>query len=178
MADEDTGPKEVAKKESPDQPSRKKSYPGLKIAIAVIVILIVIVLASFLTLSVEPGFPAEPDALYPYTVTYDVLLPEGQLIQIAGTPIIVLTAGDELLMKIGDNNEKFVVGQTKTISEHRAVFRVLGIDILSTNYRIDATYRGLVGDHTDFYLIVRTSREVPSFLIQQILPREIQARPV
>ncbi len=89
----------------------------------------------------------------------------------------MLTAGDELLMKIGDNNEKFVIGQTKTISEHRAVFRVFGLDTLSTNYKIDATYRGLVGDHADFYLIVRTSDQIPSFLIERILPGEIQARP-
>ncbi|MFA5296424.1 MAG: hypothetical protein WC382_13035 [Methanoregulaceae archaeon] len=148
------------------------------IALAVIVLIIVFILAAVLTLSVQPDLPPESGAVYPYTTTYQVLLPDGQPIAIAGTTIIVLTVDDELFLRIGDQNEKFVVGQTKTISERKAVFRSLGFSILSTNYRIDTTYLGRSGDRADFFLIIRTSRQVPSFLIDRILPGEIRARPV
>lgn len=155
----------------------KKVSRGYLITGAIIGVLVVIALAAFLTLSIQADLSPEPGATYPYTTTYAVLIPDGQVIRIAGTPIIVLTSGDELIMKIGDQNEKFVVGQTKRISERKAEFRALGIPILSTNYLIEATYRGRYSSNADFFLIVRTSRQVPSFLIERILPPEIQARP-
>ena len=43
---------------------------------------------------------------------------------------------------------------------------------------IDATYRGMVGEKADFYLVIKTSRQVPSVLIDRILPAGIMARPV
>lgn len=80
-------------------------------------------------------------------------------------------------MKIGDRNEKFVAGQTRNISERRAEFVVLGIPVFSTNYLIEATYRGRSGPDADFSLMVRTSRQVPSSLIERVLPAEINTRP-
>jgi hypothetical protein len=162
---------------SPAPGQQEKIHPGYLIAGAVIGILAVIILAAVLTLSVQPDLPPEPGAIYPYTTTYAVLIPDGKMIHIAGTPIIVLTAGDDLIMKIGDRNEKFVAGETKTISERRAEFLALGVPVLSTNYLVEATYRGRAGANADFFLIVRTSRQVPSFLVERILPAEIQARP-
>jgi len=161
---------------APEKPEKKHAY--LPIALAIIILSSVFVLAAVLTISVQPDLPPSPGAVYPYTITYQVLLPDGEPVSIAGTPIIVLTADDELFMKIGEQNEKFVVGETKTISERRAVFRSLGLEVLATNYRIDANYRGRAGSHADFFLIIRTSEQVPSFLIERVLPGEIQARPV
>jgi len=148
------------------------------IIIGAVIVIFLIILAAILTLSVHPDMPPEQGASYPYTTTYAVLIPDGQVIQIAGTSIIALTAGEEMIMKIGERNEKFVVGETKTISERRAEFQILGLPILSTNYLIEATYRGRSGNNADFYLLIRTSRQVPSFLVERILPGEINARPV
>lgn len=154
----------------------KKKQSRLIIAGIVIAILAIILLALF-TLSVHPDLPPDQRVTYPYTTSYSVFLQEGRTIQIAGTPIIALTAGDEMIMKIGDKSEKFVVGDTKTISERKAEFRIFGFPILSTNYLIEATYRGKVNKNAEFSLIIRTSKQVPSFLIERILPAEIQARP-
>lgn len=162
---------------SPGPEQSKKKQSRLLVAGGILAIVIILILAAFLSISVEPDLAPDQGATYPYTTTYAVLIPEGKLIQIAGTPIIALTAGDEMILKIGDKNEKFVIGQTKTISERRALFKVLGVSLLSTNYRIEATYRGSVGSNADFYLIIRTSKQVPSFLIERILPAEIQAQP-
>jgi hypothetical protein len=89
-----------------------------------------------------------------------------------------MTAGNEAYLKLGESREKLAVGDVKTITEKRAVIKTLGITILDTNYRIDATYRGLVDNKTDFFLNVRTSQQIPQFLINQMLPKEMRARPV
>ena len=176
MAEQVQLPAEVGPKGGTPQETGK-SRSVLKIGLAILFILIVLAVIAFLTLSVDPSLPAEPGTRYPYTTTYAVQIPDGQQVMIAGTPIIVLSTGDELILKIGDTNEKFVAGQTRTISERKAVFRILGAEILSTNYKIDATYIGRLGNHAEFYLIVSTSDQVPSSLIEQILPGEIKAHP-
>jgi len=155
----------------------KKRISRSTIGIAIVAVIVIIIIAAFLSLSVDPMLPAEPGSHYPYTTTYEVRIPDGQPVKIAGTPILVLTAGDDLIMKIGDTSEQFVIGQTKTISERRAAFRVLGIKLLSTNYKIDATYLGRSDNYAEFYLIIQTSGQVPSFLIERILPGEIHAHP-
>jgi hypothetical protein len=168
---------EGASASSPVPGTQKKVHRNYLIVGTILGILVILIIAAFLTLSVKADLPPDPGTGYPYTTTYAVLIPDGLPIRIAETPILVLTSGNELIMKIGDQNEKFVAGQTKTISERRAEFRALGIPLLSTNYLIEATYRGRSGPNADFFLIVRTSRQVPSFLIERILPAEIQARP-
>lgn len=173
---EETPVREGAQGGAPSSKPLKGKRTRMVIAGAVAAILLVI-LAAVLTVSVQPDMPAERGASYPYTTTYAVLIPEGKVIQIAGLPIITLTAGDEMILKIGDRSEKFVTGETRTISERRAEFRVLGLPVLSTNYLIEAMYRGRAGSNADFFLIIRTSGQVPSFLIERILPPEIQARP-
>ncbi|MGV8129264.1 MAG: hypothetical protein ACP5NN_05160 [Methanolinea sp.] len=145
--------------------------------IGAVIAIVAILFIALLTISVHPDLPPEQRASYPYTTTYSVFLPEGKEILIAGIPIIALTAGDEMIMKIGDKNEKFVIGETKTISERKAEFRMLGLPVLSTNYLITATFRGRVNNNAEFSLIIRTSKQVPSFLIERILPQEIQAKP-
>ena len=99
-------------------------------AIAILCIVLIVIAAALVTLTVQADLPPEPGTTYPYTTTYAVLIPEGKPVSIAGMEIIVLASGDEMLMRIGDRTEKFVVGETKTISERHAVFRTLGIGIL------------------------------------------------
>ncbi len=153
----------------------KRSH-ALGIAIACGIILFI--LAAFATFSVEADLSPEPGVTYPYTTTYAVLIPEGKPISIGGTEIIVLASGDEMLMKIGEKTEKFTVGETRTVSERQAVFRTLGIAIYATSYRLQATYRGKTGGLADFYLVISTSREVPSFLIGRVIPADVHARAI
>lgn len=154
------------------------SKTGLKIAAVVVIILVVVAAAGFATLTIVADLPPASGALYPYTITYDVLIPEGQTFSVGGTPLIILSTGDQLLMKIGDKTEPFSIGQTKTITERTARVTTLWIPVVETNYMVDATYRGMVGDRADFYLVVKTSRQIPAILIDRILPAGIMARPV
>lgn len=164
--------------EVPSQRDEKRLKRSHLLAIAILCLVLAVVAAAFATLTVQADLPPEPGTTYPYTTTYAVLIPEGKPVSLAGLEIIVLASGDEMLMRIGDRTEKFVVGETKTLSERRAVFSTLGIGIFSSNYRIGATYRGKSGSLADFYLVVETSRQVPSFLIERTLPPSIQARAI
>lgn len=177
MADEHRGG-EQAGKVPPGKKDEKRLKKGHLLAIAVLCFFLIVVATALATLTVQADLPPEPGTTYPYTTTYAVLIPEGKPVSIAGMEIIVLASGDEMLMRIGDRTEKFVVGETKTISERHAVFRTLGIGIFSTNYRIGATYRGKSGNLADFYIVIATSRQVPSFLIERVLPPSIQARAI
>jgi hypothetical protein len=141
-------------------------------------LLVVVAALGWLTLSLDPALPAQPGAVYPYTSTYDLQAPDGQSLMIGNTAFLVLTAGDEAHMKIGDSRETLAVGETKTITEKRAVVKTLGVTVFDTNYRIDATYRGLVDNKADFSVTVRTSSQIPQFLIDRMLPGEMKVRPV
>jgi hypothetical protein len=159
-------------------PGPVKTRWVFKAAAAAIIIVMVIGVASFSTIRVNPDLPPAPGARYPYTTTYEVIIPVGREITVGGTPILILSTGDVLLMKIGNTTEQFTNGQTKTISERTARITTLGFTILETGYMIEATYRGMAGDQADFYLVVRTSNQVPQFLLGRLLPPEVTARPV
>jgi len=157
---------------------KKGQKRGRVLGIAILCIVLAIVLVAFATLSVQADLPPEPGVTYPYTVTYSVLVPEGKTITIAGMDIVCLESGNELIMKIGNETERLSAGDTRTISERRALFQTLGIEIFSSNYRIEATYRGMNGSLAEFYLVIRTSSQVPSSLIRMVLPPEIQAEAI
>ncbi len=156
----------------------QKSRTGLKIAVGIVGLLIVIGLAGWFTLTLDPALPPMQGALYPFTSTYDLLVPDGEKLMIGNTGFIVLTVGDEAFLKLGETREKLSVGDEITIAEKRAVVKTLGMTILDTNYRIDTTYRGMVNGKADFYLTVKTSSQIPQFLIDRMLPAGMQARPI
>jgi hypothetical protein len=156
----------------------RQSRFWLKISLGILGFLLITALAGWFTLALDPALPPQPGVAYPYTATYDLQVPDGEKLMIGNTAFIVMTAGNEAYLKLGESREKLAVGDVKTITEKRAVIKTLGITILDTNYRIDATYRGLVDNKTDFFLNIRTSQQIPQFLINQMLPKEMRARPV
>lgn len=151
---------------------------NIKVKIGIVLALILIIAAAgAYTFNVDATLPAT-GMNYPYTTTYDVLFPDGEKIEVAGTTLIALTDGNEVFLKVADENRKMLVGETETITSRRVVAKIFGVSIIDTNYRIDAEYRGLVGDLLDFYLIVQTEKQVPQFIINMLMPEEINARPV
>jgi hypothetical protein len=72
-----------------------------------------------------------------------------------------------------------VVGETRGISERRAVITTLGvITLLDTHFQIDLVYKGERDNRAYFDMAVHTSQQVPDFLIRQLLPNEIDATPI
>jgi len=82
------------------------------------------------------------------------------------------------LISVDGQTEKLDVGENKLISEKRAVVKTLGITVVDTNFQIYLTYRGLSDQETaNFFLAVRTSEQVPQFIVNLLLPKNIQAVP-
>jgi hypothetical protein len=154
-----------------------KKGGGLRWLLYAAVVIIVILAAAYLTIGVVIS-EAPPAASYPYTTTYQVFLPASQVVTIGNSEIIAIPTGDQVTLSINKQPSVMSVGETKTIQERRALISALSVKVMDFDFRVDATYRGRSGETTEFYLAFRTSKQVPSFLIERLLPASVQARPV
>jgi hypothetical protein len=72
-----------------------------------------------------------------------------------------------------------VVGEDRVITERRAVITTLGvITLMDTNFQINITYKGDRDNRAYFDMAVQTSKQVSEILLNQLLPQEIDARPI
>jgi hypothetical protein len=176
MAGEET-PKPSDPPGEDDKIWEKKS--GLRWILYAVVVLLVILAAAYLTIGVVIT-EAPPAAAYPYTTTYQVSLPNSEMVTVGNTEIIAIPSEDGSQVSLSINKEPKDIGkgETKTIQERQATITVLWLPITVFDFRIDATYLGQSGAASQFYLAFKTSRQVPSFLIERLLPPNVQARPV
>ena len=157
--------------------SGREGISRRKITLMVTGLIVLVLLLAWFTLSLEPTLPAQTGAVYAHTSTYDMKAPDGETLMIGSTPFLALVDGNVAHVKIGDTVDTMAVGDTKVITEKRAVVKTLGITVFDTNYRIDATYRGVMGGKPDFYLTLRTSSQIPQVLLDRMLPREMVLNP-
>jgi hypothetical protein len=151
---------------------------GTTIVIYLIVLAIIAAVIAFLTLSVSVT-NVSPGNSFPFTTMYGVSFPEGQTITIGNTHISVLSYQNEIISDIDGDRQKLVVGEDRVISERRAVISTLGaITLMDTNFQINLKYKGDRDNRAYFDMAVHTSRQVPDMLLRQLLPREIDARPI
>jgi hypothetical protein len=151
---------------------------GIKIVISLIVLAIIAAVVAFLTLSVSVT-NVSPGNSFPFTTMYGVTFPEGQAITIGNTHISVLSYQNELISDIDGDRQKLVVGEERVISERRAVITTLGaITLMDSNFQINLKYKGDRDNRAYFDMAVHTSRQVPDMLLRQLLPPEIDARPI
>jgi hypothetical protein len=120
-----------------------------------------------------------PGNALPFTTNYGVSFPEGQTITVGNTHISVLSYQNELISDTDGDLQKLVVGKDRIIAERRAVITTFGaITLLDTNFKIDLKYKGERGNRAYFDMAVHTSRQVRDVLLMQLLPSEIDARPL
>ncbi|MDD1657863.1 MAG: hypothetical protein LUQ41_05305 [Methanomicrobiales archaeon] len=151
---------------------------GIKIVIFLLVLAILVAAVAILTLSVSVT-NVSPGTSLPFTTNYGVSFPEGQTITIGNTHITVLTFENELISDIDGDRQRLVVGEDRVISERRAVITTLGaITLMDTNFQINLKYRGDLENRAYFDMAVHTSKQVPEILLHQLLPPEIDARPI
>lgn len=156
---------------------REREKLGLpKILLIVLAVIVLLLLAAFFTISLAQS-PPYAGATYPWTTTYEVLFPDGKQVYIGSTSIMALSYQDEVIIDVDGKREKMVIGDERLISERRAVIRALGIPIADTNYQMYVKFLGIQEKNIKFYLTIKTSQQVQQFLIERILPSEIQARP-
>ena len=174
--------KEEARKQALEQERARQKEKGgggtIKIIIYFIILAIIIAVAAWLSLSVTVT-TVDPGVSMPFTTTYGVSFPEGQTITVGNTHINVLSFENELISDIDGDRQKLVVGEDRIISERRAVITTLGIiTLLDTHFQINLKYKGERDNRAYFDMAVHTSQQVPDILLKQLLPAEIDARPV
>ncbi len=158
-------------------PPGKKRMSGRTALIIIVVILAALILAAYLTIGIEQ-FPSTGETTYPYATTYDVLFPDGKQVFIGSTSITALTYQNEVIMDIDGDREQMLVGEERLVSQRRAIIRTLGIPVVDTQYQIYIRFLGVAASQIHFNLTLKTSQQVPQFLIERILPPEIHAHPV
>lgn len=172
--------KEDARKQAIQQERTRQKEKGssIKYLIYVIILAIVLVAVAWFSLNVTVTNVVPGNAL-PFTTNYGVSFPEGQTITVGNTHINVLSYQNELISDIDGDRQKLVVGEDRIIAERRAVITTLGaITLLDTNFKIDLKYKGERDNRAYFDMAVHTSRQVPDILLKQLLPAEIDARPI
>ncbi|TAJ45604.1 hypothetical protein CUJ86_02460 [Methanofollis fontis] len=140
-------------------------------------LIVLLAAAAFLTLDIEitdaPGASS-----FPYTTTYNVWFPDGEAVTIGNARMMALSYDDELIFDVNGNRQKLVVGEEKQLGPYHASVRVFGIELLDTDFRMLMKYIGMAEGKANFHMAVQTSGQVPQFVIDRLLPRDIQAEPV
>jgi hypothetical protein len=157
---------------------QKEKGSSIKYLIYVIILAVVLVAVAWFSLNVTVTNVLPGNAL-PFATNYGVSFPEGQTIIVGNTHINVLSYQNELISDIDGDRQKLVVGEDRIIAERRAVITTFGaITLLDTNFKIDLKYKGERDNRAYFDMAVHTSRQVPDILLKQLLPAEIDARPI
>ncbi len=139
-------------------------------------VIIVIVAAVFLTLNISVTTDVSNKNL-PYVTAYHVALPDGQAVMIGSSRIAVMAYNDSVTTDVDGNREQLVVGQTRIISPRHAKITTLGIPLYDADFQITLTYLGSTGTKDNFDLTVKTSQQVPSFLLDRLMPASVNAVP-
>ena len=150
---------------------------GTKILVGIIIAIVLVALIAVFTLTVAV-METQAGTSFPYITSYKVTLPDGQPVSIGNTRITVMTYGNELVADVDGTKEKLVVGQQRVISPHSARITALGIPLLDTDFQITLTYLGQTGNNANFDLTIKTSKQVPEFMLRPLIPANMNAQPV
>ena len=136
-----------------------------------------VAIVAVLSFSVSIGSSAG-NATYPYTVAYDVVLPNSEPVQIGNITLVAIPYPDNVTLSVDKVRYDIPLGEEREISAKHATVSLLGIQLLSFDFTLEAEYPGMQGQDAHFALSVRTSEQIPKFLIDRLLPARVQARPV
>lgn len=167
---------EIRKKVKKEE--KKGSSFKLKAGIFILIV-IAIVAAGWLTLNVNADLPPTAGAGYYYPAKYDVQFPQGSSVDFAGTTITAAGTGDRVILTVGGGlGQEMTKGETRTIAEKRALVKIFGIALLDTNYKASLTFRGYLPsvNKNDFLLEVITQKDIPTFLLDMIIPEGVNAQ--
>jgi len=174
----ETGRKEGVDAERIREKQQRDPRKWIMPAIWLIVLVCIVTVAAFLTLSVSVSDVAAGTSL-PFTTSYGVTFPEGQTITIGNSHMSVLSYENELISDIDGDRQKLVEGEDRVINERRAVIKTLGIiTLMDTHFKINMKYKGNRDNRAYFDMSIQTSQQMPDMLLKQLLPSEIDARPL
>lgn len=69
------------------------------------------------------------------------------------------------------------LGETRQIGKRVFSIRIFGVPVFETGYQLDATWTGVQKDKEIFRIVLKTSRQVPEWLMSRIIPGSIEVVP-
>lgn len=161
---------------TPPKPLSRRRNWRLTLGLAAVGVLLVLAIVAVLSFSIAIG-TSSGAAAYPYTVTYDVVFPNAEPVQIGNITILAIPTATNVTLSVDKVRYDIQVGERREISAKHATVTLLGIQLLAFDFVLEAGYLGLQGQDAHFALAVRTSEQIPRFLIDRLVPARVQARP-
>lgn len=159
----------------PKPPSRRRNWK-LTLGLAAVGVLLIIAIVAVLSFSISVG-TSTGAAAYPYTVTYDVVFPNAEPVQIGNITILAIPTADNVTLSVDKVRYDIQVGERREITAKHANVTLLGMTLLSFDFVLEAGYLGREGEDAKFALAVRTSEQIPRFLIDRMVPARVQVHP-
>ena len=160
-----------------EQESTKGWSTGTKVLVGILALIAVICVVAVVTLTVAV-IESQTGTSFPYSTNYRVSLPDGELVTIGNSKIIVMVMGDSVDTSVDGNKEKLVVGQERVISPHFARISVMGIPLIDTDFQITLKYLGASGKNALFDMTVKTSKQVPELILRRLIPSNMNAQAI
>lgn len=162
---------------SPEQKGKAGWSTGTKVLVGIVVLILVIATLAVFTLTVAV-LGSTPGTSFPYTTNYQVSLPDGKEVAIGSSHILVTSYDNELIADVDGTKEKLTVGQQRVIAPRHAQVTVMGLPVIDADFQITLTYLGSTGSNANFDMTVKTSKQIPEFVIRRLIPAEMNAVPV
>jgi len=174
--------KEQSRKQAiADERARQKakgSSGASKIIMYLIIFFVLLAAIVWFTMSVTV-ITVAPGISKPFTSSYGVSFPEGQTITIGNTHIIVLSNQGLIITDIDGEKQNMVVGEDRVIADRRATITTLGgFRIVDTDLQMNLKYKGERDNRAYFDVTLYTSKQVPDIVVRQLIPREVDVRPI
>jgi len=116
---------------------------------------------------------------YPYVAQYDVHLPDSKEVRFGNIPVLAVTSGEQVTLKIGNDRRTFGLGETVEFPAKHMTVKMYGMTMRESDYALTVTYRGLVNNRLNFLIIARTSQPpMPGWMSGMIIPSDVLVRPV
>ncbi len=156
----------------------KKGFGLFKGLLLLIVLIVVAVAVGYLTFDAYGNQSPWGDS-YPYVATYDVLLPDSSEVFFGNVPVISISSGNDVTLKIGNERQILSIGTPVEFQPAHMTVKMYGLTLRENDYHLTITYRGLVQNQLDFLVYARTSEPpMSSWMTGLIVPSRATVRPV
>lgn len=116
---------------------------------------------------------------YPYVANYDVHLPDSKEVHFGNVPVLAVTSGEQITLKIGNDRRTFGLGETVEFPSKHMTVKMYGMALRESDYALTVTYRGLVDNRLNFLIVARTSQPaMPGWMSGMIIPKDVLVRAV
>lgn len=152
---------------------KPKKHWGLKILLVIIVALIIIAAAGVLTFAFVPTGSAQSTS-FNHQNSLNILVPNAVPVEILGSKFTFTQLGDNVVIAIdGKGGQTLANGDSRDLVQGHGTVKMYGKTIIDTDYCINLTYRGILNGKHNFLLTVKSTANIPSFIIPFLLPKDV-----